>query len=498
ETNYDGVTADDWLITPPIYLKANCIYTYSFYVAPGSNYPERYEAGYGASTDPSAFTITTKPTEIAAGESGKRVSVDVQITQSGKYYFGVHALSTSDGYFMLVDNVSVTLKNNLSAPEAVKNLTVTPNTQGALSALIEFTAPSKSQGGTALSELEKVELYRGEALIHTFSHPAVGSKLSYQDNSPANGENVYKVVATNAAGEGLAAVKTVYVGEDIPLAPTNLVLKDKLNGKAMLTWESPGSVGEKGNFVNEANLKYNVYGVDEKGNPVLQHEGLTTMKCEVEIPTTGKQDLVYFAVTAQNATAESYPAVSNVVLGGTAYKLPFKESFPNGKLQSGVWTVDRDGNNYFDPVKSIAADGDGGSASFLPAKAGDAATLGSGKIALNGAENPWLVFRYYANPGKEAQLKLELARNGDTENLVDLQTINYEELTGKAGWRTVSVNLAPYKADSYVRLLFTAMSQDVKTAVVIDDINVRDALQHDLTATMTAPEKIEMGSSANV
>lgn len=498
ETTDASGTADDWLITPPIRLQKDCIYTFSFYIAPGSNYPERFAAGFGKSTDPSTFTMTTEPTDLPVGASGRRVTADVTITESGNYYFGIQALSTLDGYFILADNVSVTLKRNLAAPAAVSQFTVTPDASGARQAVISFVTPTQTEGGTALQNLTKVELYRGETLIKTFDNPALGTTLTYTDNEPADGDNTYEVFAYNEAGRSEHAIATVYVGQDIPLAPKDLTLTDQLGGKGKLTWSSPGNVGEKGNPVNEADLVYNVYSVNAKGEPELLKGNLKTMECDVEIPTTGKQRMVYFAVTAKNSVEESYPAVSNVVLGGDDYKLPFKESFAGGKLTSGLWTADRSGENYFDPTQSASSDADGGAASFQAKNEGDAATLGSGKISLEGAANPWLVYRYYARPGKLAQLKLELSRNGSMTDLVDLKTINYTTLTGEDGWRTVAVDLSPYKDASYIRLLFTAMSEDVQTLVTIDDINVRDALQNDLTARITAPDRVDLGSTANI
>lgn len=499
ETTDAAGTADDWLITPPIHLQKDCIYTYSFYVRQGSSYPERFAAGYGTDKDnPSAFTMTCEPTELTGVTVGKLVTKDITIDKTGNYYFGVQALSTQDGYFILVENVSVKLKTNLGAPAAVTGLTVTPDAKGARSAVISFTTPAKTQGGTDLKTLTKAEIYRGDDLIKTFDNPAPGTKLTYTDNEAKDGDNTYMVYTYNEAGQSQRAINTVYVGQDIPLSPKDLVLTDQLGGKGKLTWSSPGPEGEKGNPVNEDELVYNVYSVNDKGEPQLLKGDLKEKECEVDIPTSGKQKMVYFAVTAKNTVNESYPAVSNVVLGGTPYSLPFKESFAGGRLTSGLWTADRTGDNYFDPTQSTSSDGDGGAASFQAKKEGDAATLGSGKITLAGADNPWLVYRYYARPGKLAQLKLELSTNGDLEKLTELKTINYKSLTGEEGWRTVAIDLSPYKSASYIRLLFTATSEEKGVPVTIDDVNVRDALQHDLTARLTAPDRVDLGSSVKV
>lgn len=495
--NYDTPPeADDWLITPAIYLQANCVYTFSFYVSNGSASTERYAAGFGRSTDPSAFTQLVEATDLASGDS-KKVSVDVTTTEAGKYYFGIQACSGSDGYFFTADNVSVTLKTNNNTP-AAPSLTVTPDANGEQQATLSITVPTQTIGGATLSNVTKVEVVRGEEVIQTFDNPAPGSTLSYVDTTPENGDNTYIVYACNEAGEGAHAVKTVYVGVDIPLSPTNILLKDNLDGTGTLSWQSPGSVGEQGNPVVESKLIYNVYSVNAYGQPSLLAGNLTSMSYQVTIPQTGSQDLVYFAVTAQNAADESLPGVSSVVLKGKAFTLPFKESFPNGKLEKSPWTADRDGESYFDPVKNTSADSDGGAASFTAAAEGDAATLGSGKISLAGSTAPWLVFRYYANPTKIAKLDVELQRNGDPENVVTLKTINYSTLTGEAGWRFVAIDLSAYKADTYDRILFTATSEDTSVPVTIDDINVRDAQQYDLAASISAPTRVDFGSDLKV
>jgi len=208
--SYNGSNpGDDWLITPAIKLEKGKAYRLAFNTW-ASYYPERIEVKMGADKTAEAMTqsviaptdVTWKSDDIKMLEN-KLITVDAD----GYYYFGLHAISDKDEYFLHVNDLVVEESASLAGPDAVTNLTVVP-TENKLEATISFVAPTKTVAGNDLTEnLTKVEILREGSVIKTFEDVAPGTELSYVDNDRTLtiGAYSYQVVAYNAAGKGLTS-----------------------------------------------------------------------------------------------------------------------------------------------------------------------------------------------------------------------------------------------------------------------------------------------------
>ncbi|MCK4653249.1 MAG: hypothetical protein KAU01_02265, partial [Candidatus Cloacimonetes bacterium] len=128
------------------------------------------------------------------------------------------------------------------APAAPTDVVVTPDAGGALVADIDWVCPTEQVNGDPLTELLEMRVYRDDVLIYTDSSPTIGGPGSYADVFvPLAGQYTYKVVGYNSAGEGLPAIVTVWVGEDVPNAVTDLTLTDVSTDDLMaqLDWVNP-------------------------------------------------------------------------------------------------------------------------------------------------------------------------------------------------------------------------------------------------------------------
>ena len=201
--------ADDWLITPAIKLEAGKAYRFAIDTW-ASFCPERIEVKMGTDKTVEAMTkavvdatdVTWKSDDVQTLEN-KLITVD----EDGYYYFGLHAISDPDEYFLHVNNLVVEFSADLNGPDSVTNLTVVP-TENKLEATIRFNAPTKTVNGADLTEnLTKIEILRDGEVITTLEDVAPGAEISYvdADNALTIGSYVYQVVAYNASGKGLTS-----------------------------------------------------------------------------------------------------------------------------------------------------------------------------------------------------------------------------------------------------------------------------------------------------
>ena len=147
--------ADDWLITPPIYLLAGAEYELSFdaltaYV----NCADYLHVAYGQGFDPNNYTNLFEKLILNEPQTQNYVRNGIIVEESGAYYFGFHATSpTQYGGMIILDNIWVTLVNDNNS---IKNTE--------LSQTVKTVA-----GGVEISNAEgkNVEIYTADGRLIT-------------------------------------------------------------------------------------------------------------------------------------------------------------------------------------------------------------------------------------------------------------------------------------------------------------------------------------------
>lgn len=486
----DTNAADDWLITPAVHLKNDRSYILGFkFKAASQTYTEKLAMAIGTGDDPTKYDVMLDPTEF---NSDTNLTYEQEITTGadGNFHLGFHALSDAGNWTISVDSISIKEGTLFAAPGKATNIVVTPAAEGALKADITFNAPTTTyNNGKLTANIDSVELLRDGVVINTFKNVEPGQSLSFTDNNPTNGNHTYSVIAYNASGKGDEASEDAWVGIDTPLQPTNIKIKDQINN-FLVTWDAPTStVGEHGGYVVPADLKYNVY--DRNGENLITNVA-DKQFTDKQSNTTGEQYLLYYGVAGTNAGGIGELGTSDYVVAGTPYKLPFHEGFTNGGMDNKMWWY---GAEYGGGDFLINYDGGyeatPGSAFFQAGKAGGVGHLNSGKIDISTADNPGLLFYYYAVPGK--QVKIDVAARVQTDSLAHLGTIDMSNDNGTEGWRPAFFDLTELKSAHYITLEFTGEGNDTDTRFVIDDINVRDFLGFDLAVSMQEPSVIRVG-----
>lgn len=491
---------DDWLITPEIHMVPGRKYNFSFSGRRGmSDYAQQVSASFGEGLDPAAYKEVVPLTDLPSNQWAK-LKATVTVNAEGNYHFGLHDQSPMDGYRTYVDSIMVTQGPLLSSPDSVTNVMITPGDYGVGEATITFRAPTKAINGTALSSLSKVEVRRRaetEVLVHTFTNVTPGQQLTFTDSEPLDGFNTYVFTAYSGEEAGEPAEKRVYIGIDTPREPTDVEATAGMDA-ITLTWKAPSTLGVNGGYVEPDELVYNIYTLDlDALDFVIAKQNVTGLSYEPQVSMRGNQDLNYFGVSAVSDVGESDYAVSNLVISGAPYTLPFTESFHKGNLDNGLWWVDTD--NYFWPQGYYSADDVIGSADWTPSEPNQVASFNSGKISLKGATNPILRFWHNGMPGLNYHLRLQVMT---PDNQVrELKDIDYSKLTGDRQWVEEVVDLGDYASYDFVVLKFIGECNDKNLQrLSFDAVEVYDVLDHNLraisvlpTLTGTVGDKMEAG-----
>lgn len=482
--------ADDYLITPNIRLKGGRTYILGYDAfAYSANYPEAVEVLVGKEATVEGMTQTIVEPYTVAYNADPR-EVEFQVAEDGVYYIGFHALSPADGFYLRLRYINLEMGPDPQAPAACE-VKVIPGLKGADNAVVQVTTPTKNMEGNAVAPLTKVELMRDGQLVKTFNNPPTGVTLSYRDTELTTGVHTWTAVAYNEFENGSKAEASAFIGVDAPGNVDATIVDQKTSIK--INWE-PVTEGQNGGYIDPEGLTYEIYTVVETilGASIDQKIGETTgTSFDVPMNTDeGEFAFAYYAMRAVNATGASSYVLTNSIIIGAPDELPYLESAANGSLNHSLWLETANGEGSWGLTNQMSYDEDGGAFVFQAEAEGDESSLITGKITMEGATNPILSFKGVAYG---ATLKIEIQkRNGTVTTLKQCSELNFDD------WTTVTVDLNNYKHQDIVMVRFTATGEEEGGIVLVDDIQIRDVLDHNLVLGLTAPKKVQKGEKVNV
>lgn len=490
---------NDWLFTPLVRLETGKTYTLSYKVkAYSEHYPEKLSVYYGNGKTVEAMTETLLPTTEIKNTEWETKQHELTVSATGTYSIAFHA--ESDAFMYYLDLTDIRIEDaTMSVPNAVSDLTVTAAANGVHEATVEFKNPTHTLSGENIASLTKVEIYRGDELVKTFTEATdlvPGKQLAFvDDGTKANALYIYKVYAYNAYGKGEEAEASAYVGFDVPTNPRGIKMKDNSDGTVTLTWNVP-TTGVNGGYVDTSGLVYTIYHM-EVGLVSLEIAGIiaetTETTATVDAVLDGSPGYFFLGVGAKNNTGSSKTVGITDIIKGTSVGLPFAESFAGAKLGDTFWwAMNYSGTTYWE-FSPKAVDGDGGSFEFTSKTDSDDALIGTQKITLKNTNKPTLMFSYYAVPGAKLRLAVEAnkaQKNGD----VELKSIDMSTLTGEEGWRSCAVDLSSLTSEEYVLIQFRATATEAGAKVNVDQVNIYDAPEYDLQIGMDIQKEALAGS----
>lgn len=131
-SNRDNV-ADDWLISPPIYLSDSIRYQIEFDCCTGhSYYPESMRIVMGRSPHPNDMSVLLNSLDSFTNITDTTIIAPIDIYASGIYYIAFQATSQADSYAILLRNMSINQYNPMSVAWYEADLFRVYGTQGAI------------------------------------------------------------------------------------------------------------------------------------------------------------------------------------------------------------------------------------------------------------------------------------------------------------------------------------------------------------------------------
>ena len=434
----------------------------------------------------------------------EKQSVIFSVEEDGYYYLGFYCYSDGKkGWSLTIDNVGVAEVSN-NVPGTVGNLTVVPAPLGALKATVAFNAPTADAQGTALDAAVKINVYRDGTLVRTFAEAQPGEALSWLDEGvPESGIHTYRVVASNAAGEGAEAKAEAFVGVDVPGAAGNVTLHD-VDGKAVISWTAP-TTGSRGGWFDPSTVSYRVLRSD--GQVVAEGYTSTTFT-DAKLPASTSQQLIYYVITTYGGNAKGDYAVTPYCVFGNPYAAPLTEGFAGSDMAYYPWLTESDADVHQSwtlqdsGTNPSTADqnGDKGLATFhsIGEKPGIHTSFSSPKISIAALDHPavsfWMYHSHDSNVTTPESIEVKVMADGGEWQAVD--GAKWMRDNGSTGWRRHIVDLSAFKSSTYVRIAFvgtTAGGMDVH----LDNITVDNMFETDAELTNIAgPTKIASGELA--
>lgn len=501
--------ADDWLVTPAMYLEEGKKYRFAFDAACAlSDFPERVEVLIGTEAKVSAFeTVVIEPTDVdwTAFETVQNESVTV--SETGYYFFGIHAISDADMYRLYVDNILVEEGVLPTSPAAPFISSVVPDPYGLNKATITVVAPSTNIAGEPLTEnIAAIAILRNGQEVKRFENVRPEDTKVFVDFVDQAGQNKYQAVPYTAEGKrgAKSEVAEVYVGLDIPSLVDNVVANELEDGSVDISWD-PVTTGLNDGVVVADDITYLVCGVETEYMefmgylfpyytlyPVMETSGLSA---NIDLDYDGEQTVEQIAIVAINDAVDDVEdylaeiadyAPQASFFAGAPTEMPIEEHF--GDASSLAW--------YFDASEAIEAyysnensDEEGYAISLLGDYGAGTAYIQFGKVAINGSVNPIIAIDAKSTNAAN-KMRVEVQTPDGKSTLVKVIKIGEE-------YKTYKISLADFANNDFVKV---KVSFDIanESEVLLDNVMIIDQLEYNLTTAISAPESVKAGESAPV
>lgn len=494
DSDEEGVTisfgpaeSDDWLISPPVRLEKGKAYYISFDVRGRSTtWHQLVELKYGRQPEGESMTyLLDGPVKLV---DQKFVTIGNLLVpeEDGIYYIGLHDISEAEQLAVLCDNFRILEGVSVFAPGGASGLMITPDTDGALCAEVNFVSPDTDIAGDALTSIDRIEINRNGEFIRTIENPGIGTPVSFVDNVPEKGLYTYEVTGYNVHGKGITSKITNYIGGSAPESPESVTMAGTVgSGTVTVTWDAV-TKDIYGNPVNPDNVRYNVYDIlsEEPEALVKDYDG-TSYTFTATGP--GTQAFVQCAVSAVIPAGEGEASVSDMIAVGTPYT-EFNETFADGEthynfgamsIGDGSWRMCTD-VTFADGIKSH--DGDNGFLACRSGGFGTGADLITGLVSLKDMDKPGVSFYTYNIVDGEDDdnniMRVYVKSEEEKEFRLLLEGEINELCGGKPGWKRFMLPLDVY-AGKTIQIKFTAIDM-LFIYTMLDDISIATLPDHDL------------------
>ncbi len=493
---WDGAS-DDWLIMPPVALKAGALYRVQMNVSSGQYGVSQWSFNMGELPTVDSMTTVLLPTSPSSVSFDKEVKVE----KDGVYYFGIHCTGAA-GSDMYAMSFEISGEMVSECPEAPEIISVKGAEKGELSAVMTVCAPEATLMGNRLSEITALNIYHGQDLVKTVTDVEPGEEYTITGIPANQGWNDFAVSAVNGDGEGRKAeVKDIYVGIDWPSNIPEINFSENADGYPVISWPRAEETGLMGYYVNPDEVSYIIYRVLDGNYDVIESDFKGTEFVDTSIDKDMKQCLLSYWVYPVTIAGEGNGIASNQVAFGKPYECPWTETFYDGSSDCYPWyyTTDNADNtgwmmvpNSMPEVATLPNfDGSEAFMAFIGGQVKSSATLYSPLFTVKNSKKPILDLYYYNAPGWN---DLDVSVGG-----TKILTMSYDS-SYPIEWQRYKVSLSDFKNLDKIQLAITGEKDDEDfTNAFIDYIRVREEFANDLNVfDLSAPENVSLGDAYKV
>lgn len=501
--------ADDYLCIGPFEMTAGSKYNFEM-TADGHSNPESVAVCIGTDkADSSTFDTEIIPQTTLSPQLGAmRLSGSFIPEESGRYYFGIHALSPGGRQNIYIYDINVT-ETGSGAPAAPAGLTATAASLEEMT--LKCTLPEKTLGGEK-ANLTSVAIYRDNVLLEEVTEGVSdGTEFIWKDtNVASNGSHKYNVSAINAAGVGDPASCSGWWGIDRPAMPTNFRVYEDLEtpGLVHATWDVP-TQGINGGYIDPSAIEWTLDWLSL--GPAGSGEKYT-MNCsyDVQFPeaAVAEQDIVAFSLYGRNyaGISDRDGKVTRSTYIGPALTLPMRESWKGFTYKSGIWAGEalKDKEELFESLWDFS---DGTHSGLTPQNDdcmyalttsvdGGGYRARSPRLTIGDEANPTLVF-YFMHKPEARDFYVEVAIDDQPMKL--FHEINLaEKEAGK--WHRIEISLEELRNAKYFQFGFVGHALTAANEFCcIDNVSVLDLKEKDLTfMDLTGPTKSDVNDSFDI
>lgn len=226
-----------------------------------------------------------------------------------------------------------------SAPAKVQDFTVTRGDNGALTATLAWTNPSKTYGrGGTLESIDSVVVFRDGVKVTKIENTKPGAACTWTDVSiSSRGMYGYRLICYNEAGAGDRITVSKYIGPGDPMPVTDAKVEPS-GENAAISWTAP-TVGKLDSWIDTADLTYDIMRLPDSVQ--VAKDLAATSFTDTTLPAIG----LYSYTITPKAGGHSGDAVQTAqAVLGPAIQIPATIGFESND-QFSLWTVyDLNGN----------------------------------------------------------------------------------------------------------------------------------------------------------
>ena len=306
-TGSASTSANDWMISPALELKAGYVYNFSFNAIGVTGYTNNLDVMIGTAATASAMTTKVMDQIVLTERAKNKYATTISVATDGVYYIGFQVTAEANQGAIYIDDITVAEGIIANAPAAATALTATAAVQEAKAVMnISFTTPTTTNAGNALTAITGVKIYRGTTLIGELGAQTPGEIVNFTDKTPAIGNNAYKVVCVNEAGEGSSATLNATLSYSVAASPVNVVLTTTEAGQT-ITWDAVTTAASTNGVFIAENVTYTV----TRSDKVEIAKGVKECTVTDTYAKDGEgQDLIYYNVVAVNEGGSSSASAS--------------------------------------------------------------------------------------------------------------------------------------------------------------------------------------------